>query len=35
MLRHVIAPILGIVVLLYPLYETAKPGQPFPYNFVV
>jgi len=32
--RHLVAPIIGCAVLLYPLYETAKPGQPFPYNFV-
>ena len=32
--RHLIAPVIGTAVLLYPLYEVAKPGQPFPYNFV-
>jgi amino acid transporter len=33
-IRHLIAPLVGTGVLLYPLYETAKPGQPFPYNHV-
>ncbi len=33
-LRHVVAPILGIAALGYPLYSVAKPGQPFPYNLV-
>ncbi|HXB48567.1 MAG TPA: APC family permease [Streptosporangiaceae bacterium] len=32
--RHLVAPLIGTAVLLYPLYETAKPGQPFPYNWV-
>ena len=32
--KHLVIPVLGTVVLLYPLYETAKPGQPFPYNNV-
>jgi amino acid transporter len=32
--RHLVAPIIGCAVLLYPLYEVAKPGQPFPYNNV-
>lgn len=32
--KHLVIPLLGTVVLLYPLYETAKPGQPFPYNNV-
>jgi amino acid transporter len=32
--RHLIAPVIGTAVLLYPLYEVAKPGQPFPYNNV-
>jgi amino acid transporter len=32
--RHAVAPVIGCAVLLYPLYETAKPGQPFPYNWV-
>ena len=34
MVKHLIAPVIGTAVLLYPLYEMAKPGQPFPYNFV-
>jgi amino acid transporter len=34
-IRHVVLPVLGILVLLYPLYETAKPGQPWPYNIVL
>jgi amino acid transporter len=33
-LRHLIAPLIGTAVLIYPLYETAKPGQSFPYNWV-
>ena len=32
--RHLIAPVCGTVVLIYPLYAVAKPGQPFPYNYV-
>jgi amino acid transporter len=32
--RHLIAPLIGTAVLIYPLYETAKPGQSFPYNHV-
>ena len=32
--RHIIAPICGTLVLIYPLYAVAKPGQPFPYNYV-
>ena len=32
--RHLIAPVCGTVVLIYPLYATAKPGQAFPYNYV-
>ncbi len=32
--RHLIAPLAGTVVLIYPLYATAKPGQSFPYNYV-
>jgi hypothetical protein len=32
--RHLVAPIIGTAVLLYPLYEVAKPGQPFPYSNV-
>jgi amino acid transporter len=34
-IRHIVLPSLGILVLLYPLYETAKPGQPWPYNIVL
>jgi amino acid transporter len=33
-LRHVVAPVLGVAALGYPLYSVAKPGQPFPYNLV-
>jgi amino acid transporter len=33
-LKHVIAPLAGIVALAYPLYFVAKPGQPYPYNLV-
>jgi amino acid transporter len=33
-LRHVVAPILGIVALGYPLWSVAKPGQAYPYNLV-
>jgi amino acid transporter len=32
--RHLVAPVIGTLVLIYPLYETAKPGQPYPYNSV-
>ncbi|MGH3273395.1 MAG: APC family permease [Streptosporangiaceae bacterium] len=32
--RHLVAPLIGTAVLIYPLYETAKPGQAFPYNWV-
>jgi amino acid transporter len=32
--RHVVAPILGIVALGYPLWSVAKPGQTYPYNLV-
>jgi amino acid transporter len=31
---HVIAPILGCLGLLYPLYVVAVPGQAYPYNLV-
>ena len=31
---HVVFPILGIVGLIYPLWETVIPGQAFPYNLV-
>ncbi|MEP6811982.1 MAG: APC family permease [Actinomycetota bacterium] len=34
LLKHVVAPLLGIVALAYPLYFVAKPGQPYPYNLV-
>jgi amino acid transporter len=34
LLRHLIAPVIGTAVLIYPLYETAKPGQAYPYNYV-
>ena len=33
-LRHLVFPSIGTLVLLYPLYEVAKPGQAFPYNLV-
>jgi hypothetical protein len=33
-LKHLIVPVIGTAVLLYPLYETAKPGQAYPFNFV-
>jgi amino acid transporter len=33
-LKHLVAPVIGTAVLLYPLYEVAKPGQPYPYNVV-
>ena len=33
-LKHLIAPVIGTAVLLYPLYEVAKPGQTYPYNIV-
>ena len=33
-LAHVVAPILGIVALGYPLWSVAKPGQTYPYNLV-
>jgi len=33
-LRHLIFPAIGTLILLYPLYEVAKPGQAFPYNVV-
>lgn len=32
--RHVVAPILGIAALGYPLWSVAKPGQTYPYNLV-
>jgi amino acid transporter len=32
--KHLVAPVIGTAVLIYPLYEVAKPGQPFPYNNV-
>ncbi|MDQ1717546.1 MAG: hypothetical protein QOE89_1499 [Pseudonocardiales bacterium] len=32
--RHLIAPLIGTAVLIYPLFEMAKPGQSFPYNHV-
>jgi amino acid transporter len=34
LLKHVIAPLLGIAALAYPLYFVAKPGQAYPYNLV-
>jgi len=33
-LRHLVAPVLGIAVLLYPLYFVAQPGQDYPFNLV-
>lgn len=33
-LRHLVLPAIGTVILLYPLYQVAKPGQAFPYNLV-
>ena len=33
-LRHLVLPAIGTVILLYPLYEVAKPGQAYPYNLV-
>jgi len=33
-LRHLVLPATGTVILLYPLYQVAKPGQAFPYNLV-
>jgi amino acid transporter len=32
--RHLVAPVIGTAVLLYPLWSTVKPGQDFPYNHV-
>jgi hypothetical protein len=32
--RHLIVPLVGTAVLVYPLYETAKPGQAYRYNYV-
>jgi amino acid transporter len=32
--RHIVAPILGVVALGYPLWSVAKPGQAYPYNLV-
>ncbi|MHB1567655.1 MAG: APC family permease [Solirubrobacteraceae bacterium] len=32
--KHIIAPILGIAALAYPLWSVAKPGQSYPYNLV-
>ena len=33
--KHVVAPIIGIVALAYPLWNTVKPtGQTYPYNLV-
>lgn len=32
--RHLIVPLVGTAVLVYPLYETAKPGQAYAYNYV-
>lgn len=31
--RHMVLPILGVLALLYPLWEIAKPSQPYPYNW--
>ena len=33
-LRHLVLPAIGTVILFYPLYQVAKPGQAFPYNLV-
>jgi amino acid transporter len=33
-LRHMVFPVIGTLILLYPLYQVAKPGQAFPYNLV-
>lgn len=33
-LKHVVAPLAGVVALAYPLYFVAKPGQSYPYNLV-
>lgn len=33
-LRHVVAPLIGVAFLAYPLYFVAKPGQAYPYNLV-
>ena len=33
-LRHLVLPAVGTLILLYPLYQVAKPGQGFPYNLV-
>jgi len=33
--RHLVLPILGTAVLLYPLYSVSSPGQSFPYNLVL
>jgi amino acid transporter len=33
-LTHVVAPLLGIASLAYPLYSVIAPGQLFPYNWV-
>ena len=34
-LTHIILPILGVIVLAYPLWSTAQPGQAFPYNLII
>jgi amino acid transporter len=31
---HIVLPILGVAVLMYPLWSAAQPGQIFPYNWV-
>jgi amino acid transporter len=33
MVRHLVLPALGVLVILVPLYYLAKPGQPEPYNW--
>ncbi|WP_274532112.1 APC family permease [Ktedonobacter racemifer] len=31
---HIILPLLGVAVLVYPLWATVQPGQAYPYNWV-
>ncbi len=33
-IMHVVAPILGTLGLLFPLWSVAQPGQSYPYNYV-
>jgi hypothetical protein len=31
--KHLVVPVLGTVLMLFPLWGVIQPGQPYPFNF--